>query len=567
MLTPWYYKSYIVNFKLTSVVSFYIYFAIIIKKSNMKFFYTFVIIMISHCFFGQNSSISGSVLDDANGGALPGVNVIIRELKLSTTTDSDGKFVFRNVAAGIYEAEFSYIGFQSKLISEVIVKNNEETFLNTTLIESKNELKEVVITRTKAKAESIKSLLVAQKNSITVSDGISAESIKRTPDRTTSDVLKRVSGVSIQDNKFVIVRGLNDRYNFAILNGAPLPSSEPDRKAFSFDIFPANMLDNLIITKTASPDMPGEFVGGVVQINTKSVPDKNFQSITIGSGYNSITTFKAEREYKGSSTDWLGFDNGSRDLPSNIPSRDIYVSTINSTAKAGEIAKTFQYDWNITDSKFKPNTSFQYSIGHHFDFGEKVFGLMFSVSHSITNTFNETIRNNEWGENGPTLPSVLISRSDDKNYIQQVLTGSLANFSMKFNENHSLSFKNILSINSRDLVLERSRKDEVTDARVINSNVQWFTSNMIYSGQLTGDHYFTGPKIKLNWSGFYSDIQRTIPNLRRNIYLIADPDSTDPSLSTPRAVISPTNTGGPSYAGGMFFYSKVHKVNIKSIEF
>ena len=100
-----------------------------------------------------------------------------------------------------------------------------------------------------------------------MSDGISAESIKKTPDRTTSDVLKRVSGASIQDNKFVIIRGLNDRYNAAYINGAPLPSSESDRKAFSFDIFPANLLDNLVVVKTAAPDQPADFAGGISVLN------------------------------------------------------------------------------------------------------------------------------------------------------------------------------------------------------------------------------------------------------------------------------------------------------------
>ncbi|TRX23158.1 outer membrane beta-barrel protein [Flavobacterium franklandianum] len=517
---------------------------------NMKFIYTFALLMISHLFFGQNSSISGSVVDESNGGALPGVNVIIKDKKLSTTTDSDGKFVFRNVASGSYDVEFSYIGYVPKIISEVITKTNEITYLNTTIAESKNELNEVVITRTKAKAESIKSLLVAQKNSITVSDGISAESIKRTPDRTTSDVLKRVSGVSIQDNKFVIIRGLNDRYNTALINGAPLPSSEPDRKAFSFDIFPANMLDNLVITKTASPDLPGEFVGGVIQINTKSVPDKNFQSITIGSGYNSITTFKSKKEYEGSSTDWLGFDNGARNLPSTIPSTKDFEA-LNGKPEAAAIVKSFESDWAINETKFKPNTGFQYSIGHHFDFGEKVFGVLFSVSHSITNNLNEIARN-KWDDSNQSLPSVLLETKNDINYSQQVLTGSLANFTMKFDENNSIFLKNILSINSNDLVVERTGKNDVNDARVINSNVRWFTSNMIYSGQLNGEHYFTKPKIKVFWSGFYSNIQRTIPNLRRNVYIIADPNSTDPKESSPRAIIgAPGNSS--DYGGGMFF--------------
>src|ERR1041385_4604216 len=141
-------------------------------------------------------------------------------------------------------------------------------------------------------------LLVMQKNNVSVSDGVSSETIRKTPDRSTSDVLKRVSGAAIQDNKFAIIRGLNDRYNAAYINGAPLPSSESDRKAFSFDIFPANLLDNLVIVKTATPDMPAEFAGGIILINTKSIPEKNFNSISIGGGYNTITTGKEQFTYK-----------------------------------------------------------------------------------------------------------------------------------------------------------------------------------------------------------------------------------------------------------------------------
>ena len=519
--------------------------------------------MISYCFFGQNGTVSGTVLDDSNGRTLPGVTAIIKDLQLSASSNADGKFTIKNVPPGTYDVEFSFMGYKSKVISEVITTPNEVTYLNTTLEESKNELTEVVITRTRAKSESVKSLLLMQKNNVSVSDGISAETIKRTPDKTTSDVLKRISGASIQDNKFVIIRGLNDRYNAAFLNGAPLPSSEPDRKAFSFDIFPANMLDNLVITKTASPDLPGEFVGGVVQINTKSVPDKDFQSISVGSGYNSITTFNTQKTYEGSSTDWLGIDNGTRAIPNSVPSTNVFNSLSNPEKVA--IAKSFEYDWSIKDSNFTPNTSFQYSVGHHFDFGEKVFGVLFSLSHSLTNNFNQITRA-DFDNGDPTLPGVLISKFNDNNYSQQVLTGSLANFSMKFNENHSVSFKNILSLNSNDLVVERSGQPQIDDVGVLNSNVRWFTSNMIYSGQLNGDHYFAASKIKLNWTAFYSDIKRSIPNLRRNVYFTADPNSNDPSLSTPVATIA-ANNGGPDYGGGMFFSENKESISGGKIDF
>jgi outer membrane receptor protein involved in Fe transport len=512
--------------------------------------------MFSTCFFAQIASISGSVIDDVNGKTLTGVNIIIKDLNLKTTTDSEGKFNFRKVPVGSHEIEFTSLGYQSKLISEVFVVADEITSLNVTLVEKSNDLSEVVITKTRAKTESVKSLLLLQKNSVSVSDGISAESIKRTPDKNTSDVLKRISGASIQDNKFVIIRGLNDRYNAAILNGAPLPSSEPDRKAFSFDIFPSNMLDNLIITKTASPDLPGEFAGGVVQINTKSVPDKNFQSISIGSGYNTVTTFKEQRTYKGSNTDYLGFDNGVRALPASIPSIEV-MGTFNSAQKAA-LAKSFSYDWNINNGSFKPNTNFQYSIGHHYDFGEKVFGLMVSVSNSISRTYVETIRK-EFENSDPVLPSVLFANFSDKNYVEQVLTGALANFSLKFNENHSINFKNIFSINSTDLVVERVGQ-KIDDAPLtINSDVRWFTSNQIYSGQFNGDHYFTKSKIKLVWTAFYSDIKRSIPNLRRNVYITLDPKSDDAAQNTPIASIV-ANNGGPDNGGGMFFSENTENI-------
>ena len=236
---------------------------------------------ITHNAIDENSIITGTVIEESTGKPLPGVLVVIIGTKFSTQTDAEGKFYFRKMPAGQYILEFSLFSFSTKVVDEVVVVDKEATVLNVSLTEMNGVLDEVVVKKTvKAKAESVQSLLTMQKNSVRVSDGISAESIKRTPDKTTSDVLKRISGTSIQDNKFVIIRGLNDRYNTTYLNGSPLPSTEPDKKAFSFDIFPANMLDNLLIHKTASPDLPGEFAGGVIDINTKSTPDKNFQSIS-----------------------------------------------------------------------------------------------------------------------------------------------------------------------------------------------------------------------------------------------------------------------------------------------
>ena len=508
--------------------------------SLMLLFFSFI--------YSQNSSFKGVVIDGKTGQSIPGATLLLKENKKVQITNQEGSFIFSNIAIGKYSLEVSAISFQTKEITEIEVVADDILNLTISLDGKENVLGEVIVT-SRAKLESVKSLLTMQKNSANVSDGISAETIKRTPDKNTSDVLKRISGASIQDNKFVVVRGLNDRYNIAYLNNSPLPSSEPDRKAFSFDIFPSNMLDNLVITKTATPDLPGEFAGGIIQINTKSVPDKNFQSLTIGSGYNTITTGKNKLSYKGSSTDWLGFDNGARKLPSTIPSTEVF-NALTYQEKA-DVAKSFESDFSLTNKTFTPNTSFQYSFGNRYEIGKKTAGFLFSVSHSITNNYN-AINRYDYDNSNPLVTSVLTADFLDKNYSQQVLTGAIANASLKFNENHSINFKNLYSINSNDLVVDRYGRRDIPDPRVIIGNVRWFTSNKIYSGQLNGDHFFPTTKIKANWNAFYSNIDRSIPNLRRNIYSIADPSSSNPDDLIAYASIA-DNNGGADYGGGMFF--------------
>ena len=518
-------------------------------KLNLRSLIFLISLLSLTSIYSQSSGFSGMVIEDKTGQPLPGATITILESNKSKVSDANGTFSFSNVEPGTYKIKVSALSFIDKEISEVVIVKDEIYNLTISLNDKSNQLDEVVIKNTKAKVESVKSLLTMQKNSANVSDGISAETIKRTPDKNTSDVLKRISGASIQDNRFVIVRGLNDRYNAALLNGAPLPSSEPDRKAFSFDIFPSNMIDNLVITKTASPDLPGDFAGGVIQINTKSVPEKDFQAISVGTGYNTITTFKNQRTYKGGATDWLGFDDGTRALPSYFPNLE-YFNSDPPYQDIVALAKKYKTDWAIKDKNFLPNTSFQYSIGKHYEFGDKVIGLLVSISHNRSNNYNETDR---YDYAVPAEPATTKFR--DNNNSVQVLTGALVNLSLKFNENHSISFKNILSINSTDLVVERNGLKDITDNpnRTTVADVRWFTSNKIYSGQFNGDHYLPKPKTRLTWSGFYSNINREIPNLRRNIYSIENPNSSDPSETIPVASIATTNSGGADFAGGMFF--------------
>ncbi|MGB3076192.1 MAG: carboxypeptidase-like regulatory domain-containing protein, partial [Chitinophagales bacterium] len=206
----------------------------------------------------QSGSIAGHIIDSKNSEDLIGATVSIEDHKeIGTATDIDGRFSLDGLQPGKYHILVTYVSYNSKVIQDVEVKAGEVTSLQVALESNANELEEVVVTSSFSK-ENVNSLLIMQKNFASVSDGISADIIRKTPDKNTGDALKRVSGVTIQNGRFVIVRGLPDRYNIAMMNGSPLPSTEPDRKVFSFDLIPSFLVDNIIIVKTAEPDLPGD---------------------------------------------------------------------------------------------------------------------------------------------------------------------------------------------------------------------------------------------------------------------------------------------------------------------
>lgn len=527
----------------------------------MKFFYFLFTLFFVQITFSQQSNINGKIIEEATGRTMPGSIIRVQNTNLATESDIEGNFIFRNIKVGKYDLEFSAFGFETKIISEVEVLNNEPTFLTVSLSEKSNALNEVVIRTVKAKTESVQSLLTMQKNSIRVSDGISAESIRRTPDKTTSDVLKRISGTSIQDNKFVIIRGLNDRYNTTYLNGSPLPSTEPDKKAFSFDIFPANMLDNLVIHKTASPDLPGEFAGGVIDINTKSTPDKNFQSVSVGAGYNTITTNKSK----------LVANDIKVGLPSYFPNSADFIALQNlktetSIQQIAALAKEYQTDWSLKEGKYEPDTNLQFTLGRYFKFNDtKSLGLLASVTNNVKNVYGETNRRSY------ETPGALLENFNDKNYSKQKLMGAILNLSLKLNSNNKFSFKNLYSITSESRVTDRNgTKLQEEEPRIIISTNRLFTQNKIYTGQLIGEHFLPESKIKINWVGAFSNVKRDIPSERRNTYQYTQ--FLDGTQSVPRASFV-INSVGSDYPGSIFTSSNNEniisaKVDVsKKIEF
>jgi TonB-dependent receptor len=517
-----------------------------------------ILLFINYFTISSQTKIFGKVIDQKTGEALIGATVIIESVKRGAATDFEGAYSINNLPTGTYSVLCKLISYKDKVIENVVLKSGEPMEVNFTMEEpTGTNLNEIVIVGD-LNRENLNTIFIEQKNRASVSDGISAETIKRTPDRNTSDVLKRVSGATIQENKFAIIRGLNDRYNAAYLNGAPLPSSESDRKAFSFDIFPSNLLDNLIIIKTATPDLPADFAGGIIQINTKNVPDKNYQSITIGAGYNDLATFKERISYNGGKTDWIGIDDGTRALPKDLPSRDVITSS--TPQQNAENAKLFAYDWRTNVSQFTPNIALQYTGAYSTKINEKTIGAIYALTYNKSNSYFEAVRNDFLNASSDSVDAEQEFELKDKNYVTNVLGGALVNLTFKPNNRNQFTFKNIYNINTENRFVEREGEREKYSVipDVEKSTVMWFTENRLYSGQLGGDHEIKPNLIKFKWSGNYSKINRDIPNLRRFVQqkkkFKFDPNDVDEPEPVFEAAIQPDNT--TTSAAGNFFFSE-----------
>ena len=285
------------------------------KKTNMKKVLLVLLTLISIGAMSQNGTIRGTVFDDETGESIIGATVAITNPLTGTSTDLDGKFSL-NIAAGTYTLQISYISFQTITIQEVVVTGGEVTNIgNIRLKTNAEQLEEVVVTAT-ATRQSEAALNTMKKKSATMMDGISAQKMALTGDGTAIEAAQRVTGVSIEGGKYIYVRGLGDRYSKVMLNGMDIPGLDPDRNSLQMDIFPTNLIDNIIVSKNFTADLPADFTGGLVNIETKAFPEEKILSASVGVSFNPSMHLNSDNlAYDRSSADWLGYDHGQTDLP------------------------------------------------------------------------------------------------------------------------------------------------------------------------------------------------------------------------------------------------------------
>ncbi len=471
--------------------------------------------------FAQTTAkITGKVTGE-NNKPISGASITIIGKKGGTTANVDGVFTLTLEVGKKYEIEISAVGFGTKRLDEIEVKAGQQNDVYVVLEAKAGKLDDVVIKSTSSKKETVNALISYQRNTNTVAQVISAEAIKRSPDKNTGEILKRVTGTSVQDGKYLVVRGLADRYNQAMLNGILLSSTEPDRKTFSFDIFPASTIDNIIMNKAFVPELPGEWAGGLVQVNTKDVPTSNYFNIQIGTGFNTQTIGSDFYTYQGGKLDFLGFDDGKRALADNFPTKTVF-NNLNQTQKT-EYAKGFQNIWstNKNSSNVIPtlNRSLQVSGGF-----TKNIGKNNKLGAVLALNYNNSFKRNEYENRLYSIQNNIASTNFDfynNKYSNDVLWGALGNLTLQLGSNHKISFKNIFNVSTANYVTKRAGKDFENDpinGENIRASELAFKANTFYNAQLAGDHNLTQLKVKLHWYGSFNILDQYIPDQRRIQY-------------------------------------------------
>lgn len=493
--------------------------------------------------FAQKVKIFGKVIDKETGEDLIGAYIVLKvgeEQKTGTSTDIDGTYSLET-EPGIYEIVVSYISYNDLIIKDVNIKEGENFPLDISLSSSTEILTEVVVT-----AEAIKNtdaaLITLQRKSFSVQDGISSKQISRTGSSNAAEAMKQMTGAVIEDGRFVVMRGLGDRYSLAQLNGVTLPSADPYKNSSSLDIIPAQMIDHLITNKTFTPDMPGNFSGGLVNITTKTFPEQFTLFFSLGLDVNTQSTF--QKNFLGMNRgkyDWLGFDDGGRAHPEllldpkvrDLMSSSTYLSARNPSSQNDQIRNLFDQTSKVLSNEFIPtprtapmNRSFNFSIGNKSSLFGKDLGYSFGLNYSNNYTFyGDGVIATYINTNSSSLFDY--QKLQEKKSVENPHLGAIANISYKLNDQNIISVSSIFN-NDADMTT-RSQTGrflgQVSQSESsFNTNTLEFTQRQFLNTQISGKHGVGKNQVtSIEWMISNASSLQKEPDLRYFAYTISEP--------------------------------------------
>ncbi len=435
----------------------------------------------------------GVIKSNGSKQPMPDATVTVVSGKGKAVADYDGRFRLV-LAPGTYELRVWGEGHKAQKIKGITVLPGKITRYDVALDQDKvvEDVVEVEVTPDRASAEV---QLAMRKNSSQVADVVSAKDIAKTPDRNAADAARRVVGATVVGDKYVYVRGLGERYTNALLNGAPLPSAEPDRRAVPLDLFPTLVLSDLTIVKTFTPDVPGDFAGGSVRVNTRQLPEQLTVQGILQVGMNTQTTFQKRLSYQGSSLDWLGIDGGARKLPSEIP--DYKVVRFGPKPGGGNITPEEltaygrainAYMSTRTTTSF-PNMTGSFVVGNTFKLGnQQEIGVMAALTYGrrFSRRTGEILRTYTVD---PMKPDTLLLRNDylAETGLDQVIWGAYAAVTYKPHKNHKIAITGLHSRSSDNEARTIEGLNEERAAVIRDTRLRFLSRSLTFT-QLSGAH-------------------------------------------------------------------------------
>lgn len=480
---------------------------------SKRLYFIAILILNSAFLWAQNGSIDGKVIDHKTQETIVGANVVIEGTTVGSSTDIDGNFLISNLKPGAYNIVVSFVTYKTQTINDVVVEAGKKTTLSISLLEDVAELAEIVVAA-KKEINTDLNLVNEIKAAKVVVSGISADQILKMPDRDAAQVMQRMPGVTISDNRFVLIRGVPDRYNQVMINGVIAPSTEIDKRSFSFDLIPAGAIDQMLVYKSGSADLPGDFAGGVIQLVTKQPVHESSTKIGLTFGMRSGTTFSDFITTDGSSTDMLGFDNGFRDLPSNFPSTRVLKNSGRLSSLRERAGKSLTNNFDYATSKTPIDMGFNVATNNSFKIGGVRLSNVTTLnySNSYQNYQSHFLRYNTFSQTDA------VKRFDynDSFYSNDVRISGLHNWLIELNDNHQIEFKNLFvqlgenenTIRRGDDFIQRPSDDLVNYA-------YHYMSRTILSSQLEGKHKFSDGSLKLTWVAGTNRVNRNEPDYRR----------------------------------------------------
>ncbi len=471
-------------------------------------------------------TISGRVIDANSGDGIIGVNVIINEIKKVTGTDINGRYALTGVPAGIHTVVFQMMGY-NRTAAQVTVDPGAVRALNVSL--SYLSTDEVVVTA-KRLTNTEASLLSARKKAAVAQDAISSEQIAKSPDSNASDAAKRVVGITMDKDDRVIIRGLGERYSSVMLGDSPIPSPDPDRRIVPMDIFPVGLLDNLTVIKAYTPDLPGEFCGGVVQINPRDYPENLEGNVSIGTGMNFNTIGKDFWTYRGGKSDWFGVDDGTRAMPEELNKYGIGSMGLNSPAVPNilrrKIGISMKNIYSPETIKGMPDGKLSFSVGDSFRIKEK-----YTIGFIISGLFNSGFKNKEY-ESKELLKSFEPYRFyDGKESTYSVTKGGLLSlgFTSKYNKIRSTTFYTQKTDKKTKVVAGYNEDRQLAGGDIVwvkNNELLYHVDGLLFT-QAAGEHVIAPADLTIEWNGSFALANRDEPD-SRHIQLINPLTTTNP---------------------------------------